>query len=194
MVRPVGGSRPMALFVAVGLVAAGAGYGLSHLLGRAGGGHATPSAVDVARQAAGDLLGAHRPEFSLPDLDGDPQSISRWKGQVILVNFWATWCPPCRREIPEFVEVYGEHRSDGFVVVGVAVDEREAVRRYVEEMRIPYPQLWGDADAAELSERYGNRYGALPYSVLIDRSGVVRYIHPGELRRGTLESELSKLL
>ncbi len=141
-----------------------------------------------------EIIDNPRPEFSLTDLNGESVSIARWDGKVVLLNFWATWCPPCRKEIPAFIEVLKQYGNDGFQVIGVAIDETEAVKEFVTSLGANYPQLIGQQDAAEVSKRYGNQYGALPYSVLIDRKGFVRFIKPGELHKEMLEIELRKLL
>jgi thiol-disulfide isomerase/thioredoxin len=105
------------------------------------------------------------------DLDGNPRSLAQWQGKVILLNFWATWCPPCRAEIPLFIALQDRYGAEGLQVVGVAVDRTEAVTRYRHEVGINYPLLLGEKTAAEVMRRYGNIAGALPYSVVIDREG-----------------------
>jgi len=155
---------------------------------------ATSPSVAVAPEAPQDLLGAPRPAFRLPDLDGRPVSISRWDGKVILLNFWATWCPPCREEMPEFAQTQIEFGARGFQVVGVALDRPRAVARFIEEIGADYPQLIGHENAIAIADRYGNASGGLPHSVLIDRDGVIRFIKAGRLSRRELIDELSKLL
>jgi peroxiredoxin len=186
-------SMRVLIYLAVASLAAIAGFALHHLWNgsRAIPGPDLPASAVAAHTA---LLGEIRPEFSLPSLSGEPVSIRRWDGKVILVNFWATWCPPCRREIPAFMDLFGNYRERGFQIVGVAIDDPDKVRSFVHNLGVDYPQLVGEQDAAKVSERYGNRYGALPYSVLIDRTGIIQFVRPGELRRELLESELKKLL
>ena len=143
---------------------------------------------------AAAMLGKQRPDFTLPNLDDQSRSIGEWDGKVVLVNFWATWCPPCRREIPGFVEVYQQYRSKGFEVVGIAIDDPDAVSRFVTSAGIDYTVLWGQAGATEVAQRYGNKAGVLPFSVLIDRKGIVRLTRAGELDRDELEAALEKYL
>lgn len=112
-------------------------------------------------------------DFTLPDMEGKPRKLSEWQGKVIIVNFWATWCPPCRKEIPMFIEYYEKYRSQGLVFVGVAIDKKEDVEDYIDTMFISYPILMGDEATLELMRRYGNRVGSLPYNVLIDRDGTI---------------------
>lgn len=182
--------------VAVSLLAGAAGYGLYHYTRGEPSPQALAHPADGAALPAVDasLIGQPRPEFVLPDLEGRPRNINQWAGKVVLVNFWATWCPPCRREIPAFIEVREAYADQGFEIVGVAIDEPEQVQDFVDGMGVDYPILVGALDASEIARQYGNRYGALPYSVLIDRDGRIRFIQPGELTRQSLEAELQRLL
>ncbi len=156
---------------------------------------ATPGAGVMARPAIDkSLLGQARPAFSLSDLDGVVQDVAQWDGKVVLINFWATWCPPCRKEMPAFVELHEQYAADGFEIVGIAIDDAEAVRDFIDTLGVNYPILVGDLDASEVSRLYGNHLGALPYSVLVDRDGTIRFIKPGELTHDVLDSELQRLL
>ncbi|MBA2410133.1 MAG: TlpA family protein disulfide reductase [Gammaproteobacteria bacterium] len=148
----------------------------------------------TSSQGPQDLLGAPRPAFSLPDLDGWPVSINRWDGKVILLNFWATWCPPCREEMPDFAQTQKEYRARGFQVIGVALDRPRPVAEFIKEVGAGYPQLIGRENAMAVADRYGNAYGGLPHSVLIDRDGIIRFIKAGRLSRRELIDELLQLL
>jgi peroxiredoxin len=140
------------------------------------------------------LVGTQRPEFSLPNLKGEPISISRWDGKIVLLNFWATWCPPCRKEMPGFVELQERYDKRGFQAVGVAIDRPEAVARFTKDLNAEYPQLIGREAALEVTSRYGNHLGALPYSVLLDREGTIQFVKAGELSKQALETKLLELL
>jgi peroxiredoxin len=164
---------------------------------------ASPTAQSISDQASsyprpGSLaanLGAPRPSFSLPDLQGKRHDIAQWDGNVLLINFWATWCPPCRREIPDFIAVQEKYGEAGFHTIGVAIDDPEQVRDYARAMGINYPLLHGQQDAIAITRQYGNRATALPYSVLVDRKGIIRHIHnQGELRKRELEQLVQPLL
>lgn len=135
-----------------------------------------------------------RPEFTLADLTGTPRSIREWDGQVLLINFWATWCPPCQREIPAFIELQEKYAARGFQIVGIAIDREEPVRDFVDTMGINYPILTGEQDAIEIAQRYGNRLGALPYSVVVDRQGHIVSVQAGELTLEEAEKVLAGLL
>lgn len=134
-----------------------------------------------------------RPEFAMLDLDGQTRNIKDWDGKVILLNFWATWCPPCLREIPGFIELQEQYGDQGFQVIGIAADKEKAVRDYVDEIKINYPVIAAELDAIELSSRYGNRMGALPYSVIINRKSEISDRITGELSKIKAEKLLMKL-
>ena len=131
---------------------------------------------------------------TLPDLKGNNQSFAQWRGKVLIVNFWATWCPPCRVEIPQFIKVQEKYRSRGLVFVGVAVDKKDAVRAYADEIGINYPVLLGDLEAIELSRKAGNRFGALPFTLILDRSGKIIATELGGLTQARLEAIIGSLL
>lgn len=134
------------------------------------------------------------PGFSLPDLDGKLHDLGDWKGQVVLVNFLASWCPPCMREIPLLANTQERYGPQGLQIVGIAVEDAEQAREFVERLQPPFPVLAGGIEAATLSKRYGNEMGALPYSVLIGRDGRILRSHTGELFEATLEDWLSGAL
>ena len=133
--------------------------------------------------AAGRLVGQPRPGFELADLEGERRVLDEWNGKVVVLNFWATWCPPCRREIPAFIELQEEYGAAGLQIVGVAIDQQELVQPYVDSMGVNYPVLVGELEAMEVGRAYGNHYGQLPYTVVIDRQGAIRAVHRGELER-----------
>ncbi len=133
-------------------------------------------------------------EFTLPDLDGRERRLAEWRGRVVVLNFWATWCPPCREEIPLFISLQKRHGARGLQFLGVALDRPEEVRRYAAEIGMNYPTLLSGDNTLELMQRYGNRGGSLPYSVVIDRDGRVVARKLGAYRRVELESILSPLL
>lgn len=108
---------------------------------------------------------------SLPDLAAQRQPLNQWLGKVVVVNFWAPWCPPCREEIPGFIALQEAHGSQGLQFVGVALDEADKVQAFVDSEGINYPTLLGDNEAVALSHLAGNRLGGLPYTVVFDRAG-----------------------
>jgi len=145
--------------------------------------------IPPAEAAAPALMSAR-----LPDLDSKPQAIEQWRGKVLVVNFWATWCGPCREEIPEFIKAQERLGPKGLQIVGIAIDQPDKVRPYSADMKINYPILVGDSDGIELARRAGNRLGGLPFTVVLDRNGKAVQSHLGPLNRQKLEAIVLPLL
>lgn len=135
-----------------------------------------------------------RQDFSLPDLNGQQQQFSQWNNKVVLLNFWATWCPPCRREMPDFIEVYNQYKDKDFIVIGVGTDDRDRIAKFVKKLGVNYPILVGGQAAMQVSYQYGNNSGALPYSILIDKHGIVRYRAGGLISKQRLINQIEPLL
>ena len=126
---------------------------------------------------------ANLPDFTLGDLDGKPRSIRSWPGKSMIVNFWATWCAPCRREIPLLRELQQQHGGEGFQVVGVAVDERDKVVAYAKEIGIDYPILTGEQDGLDAVMKFGHGSIGFPFTVFTDNQGRVVLFHLGEIKK-----------
>lgn len=134
---------------------------------------------------AASLIGRHRPEFTLSDLDGFPRDNREWDGRVVVLNFWAVWCRPCRREMPAFIRIQHRFGAQGVQFVGIdldTVDARKVVQKYLGEFaqKINYPVLLGDDDGIDIARAYGNAFGVLPYTVVIGRDGRIAHIQYGE--------------
>lgn len=136
----------------------------------------------------------HRPDFSLPDMNGKLRHISEWDGKVILLNFWASWCPPCRKELPDFVQLYDDYGSKGFIVVGVAIDKQQDIADFMDSVGVEYPVMISESEGIRISQAYGNRLGALPYTVLIDRDGQIVSSHLRLLTYKDVEAMIQPLL
>ncbi len=108
-------------------------------------------------------------------------SIAEWDGKLLVVNFWATWCPPCLHEIPMFIALQERYGDQGLQLIGIAIDDGDKVAVFVEEIGLNYPALHGQLDAIEVMAAYGNKSGGLPYTVIISRSGQIVARHPGVL-------------
>ena len=132
--------------------------------------------------------------LSLPDLQGHPQRLSQWQGKVLVVNFWATWCVPCREEMPEFVRAQQELGAKGLQFVGIAIDQPALVSQFVTELKLNYPALIGSYDVVDLSRPLGNRFAALPFTVILDREGKIAHTQMGPLKPGQLHSIVGNLL
>ena len=136
------------------------------------------------------IVGQQRPDFTLTDVEGKQHSVSEWDGKVMLINFWATWCPPCRREIPAFIKLQDDYRDKGLLIVGIALDSQQAAIDYVDPMGINYPIMVGEIDGIALTQKYGNELGVLPYSVIVDRKGVIQAI----IRKEVSYEDVEKLI
>jgi len=113
--------------------------------------------------------------LSLPDTEGKQQALAQWRGKVLVVNFWATWCAPCREEMPEFVRMQREFGPRGVQFVGIAADQPDKVDQFAKELKLNYPALIRGYGAIELSKTGGNRLSALPFTIVVDRLGSVVY-------------------
>ncbi|HMK86023.1 MAG TPA: TlpA disulfide reductase family protein [Steroidobacteraceae bacterium] len=123
------------------------------------------------------------PDFSLQGLDGKPTSISEWRGKSLLINFWATWCAPCRREIPLLEGLSADWAARGVTVIGIAVDQREEVLTYADDLKIHYPLLIGEQDALDVAGTFGVESPVFPFTVFTDKRGEVVALFLGELHR-----------
>lgn len=132
------------------------------------------------------------PEFSLKDSTGATVKLSDYKGKVVLLNFWATWCGPCKIEIPWFVEFEKTYKDKGFAVLGVSMDEEgwEVVRPYLAKAKVNYRMVIGDDTMAQ---QYGG-VDSLPTSFMIDRQGRIASVHVGLVSKGDYQSEIRELL
>jgi peroxiredoxin len=123
------------------------------------------------------------PDFSLQGRDGNSTSIKAWDGKSLIINFWATWCAPCRREIPLLRALHSDWAARGMTVVGVAVDYRDKVLTYADELKINYPVLIGEQDALDAAAAFGVETPVFPFTVFTDRRGEVVALYLGELHR-----------
>jgi thiol-disulfide isomerase/thioredoxin len=130
----------------------------------------------------------------LPDLQGQKQRMDQWRGKVIIVNFWATWCAPCREEIPELIRAQEQLGPRGVQVVGIAIDQVDKVKPYAAEMRITYPVLVGELEVMDLARAAGNALGGLPYTVVLDRKGEIARTELGGVTQAKLEEMVQPLL
>jgi peroxiredoxin len=187
------------IIAAVLLASAGAGFFLHHFLAPA---RPTLYAVPVASasgqsrpeppRASSRAIPERLPDIALPGPDGVTHRLADWSGGPLLVNFWATWCDPCRREIPLLKTLRHEHAAQGLQVVGVAVDSLEAVRQYTAAHGIDYPLLIGQQGGLAAVSAFGMDT-VLPFSVFADRHGRILTLKVGELHRDEAELILERL-
>jgi thiol-disulfide isomerase/thioredoxin len=132
--------------------------------------------------------------LSLPDASGQPQPMAQWRGKVLVVNFWATWCAPCREEMPDFVRAQKEYGAKGLQIVGIAVDNADKVQQFSKELGLNYPALIGGYGAMDLSREMGNNLVALPFTLVLDRQGKLAYTHLGPVKADKFRDVIIKLL
>lgn len=173
------------------IVLAVAASGCSILPGQS----SSASDVDVADVEVGHKAGMRAPEFTLAEVrTGEEVSLSQFKGQPVLINFWATWCGPCRLEMPHLQEAYEEHKDKGFTVIAIDAkidDGREAVLAFVDELNLTFPVVKDATGDVET-----NKYNVVGYptSVFIDRNGIIQYVHRGPMTKDFIEEKLQDIL
>ncbi len=172
--------------IIVAVVLIGSGVGVLFWLGQQSPGNT----VNVPNQSTQGQARA-APDFTLPAASGEWVSLSDYRGQVVLVNFWATWCPPCKAEMPTINTFYQTHRHEGFVVLAVnAQEDAQTVNAFMEAHGFSFPVLLDQQ--AEVMNRYHVR--GLPTTFIIDREGIIRHIQSGEITRQQLEAVVMPLL
>jgi thiol-disulfide isomerase/thioredoxin len=139
------------------------------------------------------LIGAVRPNFILPDVNGAMREVSEWDGKVVILNFWATWCMPCLKEIPEFIQLQEKYGEQGLQFVGIALQEADEIKPYMMKTAMNYPSLLGIEKVKEVARSFGNRFVVLPYTVVIDRDSKIVFIRSGPIKYEETE-ELIKIL
>jgi peroxiredoxin len=140
------------------------------------------------------LINTAATSFSVNNLQGGKISLSDYQGKVVLINFWATWCAPCRAEMPDFVEVYSELSTKDFTILGIALDEKTAVSEFVKKIGVNYPIAYGEDDVAKITQEYGNTMGGLPYNVILDKQHRIIYAEPGPIPKDRLQKLVEPLL
>ena len=171
--------RHLALAFALLLAAGAAGVGVYEWLAPA-----TPPAAQVQAQVAPAMAPGEALGTSMDDLSGSgSRKLADWRGKALIVNFWATWCAPCREEIPLLVKLQAKYAAQGLQVIGIATDEtdKKRVQEYLRHMVVNYPMLMGDENVASLVAGFGGNLVGLPYTLVLDRNGRPLKVHAGEL-------------
>ena len=134
------------------------------------------------------------PDFALPDVSGKQHNISEWQGKIRVINFWATWCAPCRKEIPEFIALQKQYEAKGLQFIGIAIDDPESVAQYLASININYPMLIGDLTGIALAHQLGNTIDAVPFTLIVDRQGQIIHRHPGDFSKEQIVEIITPLL
>jgi thiol-disulfide isomerase/thioredoxin len=160
--------------------------------------------IGIAAAAAGVYFGSgDSPEKSpaellkaaqMTDLAGRDRALSEWQGRVLVLNFWATWCPPCREEIPDLVSVRDQLTANGVEFVGIAIDQVDKVKQFAANVRITYPLLVAGSNGLDLMRGLGNASGGLPFTAVFDRQGGLVHRNLGAVKRNKIESQVRGLL
>lgn len=172
------GRRELLILGGAGLAAGVAGFLVGPALLRLGGG----ADADVLRSA------------SFPDLKGRVRRLAEWRGRLLVCNFWATWCAPCREEIPLLLAAHAKYASFGVEIVGIAVDNAVKVKEFSDSFKISYPVLLAEANGLELMRKLGNKEGGLPYTVVADREGNPSRRKLGAFKQAELDGILDSML
>jgi thiol-disulfide isomerase/thioredoxin len=131
---------------------------------------------------------------TLPDPEGKPQSLAQWHDRILVINYWATWCAPCREEMPELSRLQERYGTHGVQIVGIAIDDAGKVRDHLRTAPVSYPVLVGDNIFAETSRSLGNAPMGMPYTVVIDREGKLRATALGRVHERVLAKLLDSLI
>lgn len=140
------------------------------------------------------LINAVRPEFELQDTNGVLHNVREWDGKILVINFWATWCMPCLTEIPAFIKLQEKYSKQGLQFVGLALHAADEIREYISQVGMNYPSLVGKAEVSEVARSFGNRFGVMPYTVVINRDRRVYFIRSGPLKYEEADAVISSIL
>jgi thiol-disulfide isomerase/thioredoxin len=149
-----------------------------------------PNSTEHESESSGSQL----TEFTLPDLEGMPHSISEWNEKIRIINFWATWCPPCLKEIPEFIKIQHEYSHKNLQFIGIAIDDKESAADYLAANPVNYPILIAGDGGISLSQQLGNVFKAVPFTVIINQAGQIIHRQTGEISTEKIQQLIKPLL
>ena len=130
---------------------------------------------------------------TFPDENGKPQNLKQYAGKTVVLNFWATWCEPCREEMPELSALHDAYKDKNIVVLGMGVDEVAAISEFVKETKVSYPLFAADMQGMDIAHKLGNDKAVLPFTVIINADGSVAKTYFGRISKALLEETLTKL-
>ncbi len=147
--------------------------------------------ISASRAEANQL---NLPTFSLPDLSGKARNIKEWQGKILIINFWATWCPPCMKEMPEFEALQNELGKQGVQFIGIALDEPEPAKEFITKKKISYPILIGQDSGIKIAHDLGNVVNTVPFTVIVNKLGKIVKRKMGTLNREEILEIVTPLL
>lgn len=182
-------SQTFLLSLGIAIVSATAGFAMHILVSD----KPVSRQMEVPGQASADLIGQSVPLIELDLREGGTATLERWAGQVRVVNLWASWCAPCREEMPDLLRFHRDNADKGLSVIGIAIDSKEAAEAFLAKVGVDYPILIEAGPSFRLMEAFGNPRGMMPQTVIVDRKGIVRQIFLGKVTRAQLEHAVAAL-
>lgn len=146
-------------------------------------------ANDGGNQPTATLFAAN-----FPDENGHPQALEQYAGKTVVLNFWASWCEPCREEMPELSQLHTEYKDRNVVVLGMAIEDAAAINDFLKETKVSYPLFAADMQGMEIATSLGNNKGVLPYTVIIKSDGTLAKTYFGRVTKPLLEQSLKNLM
>lgn len=151
-----------------------------------------PAATKITAQSPGSAV-AQLLAQTLPDAQGQPQSLSKWQGKALVVNFWAPWCPPCVQEMPELSALHTEMAAKNIHVIGIGIDTQAHITEFAGKYKISYPLYVAGMGGTELERQMGNPSGGLPFTVLIGADGQIRKTYLGTIKFDQLRADMAAM-